>query len=154
MTTSEGPVLRREIRIDASPETVFPFFTDPQKMVQWGGMEADLDPVPGGIYRVNMNGRDVSRGEYVEITPNSRLVFTWGWESDGSNPITPGSTRIEITLEPDGDGTILTLTHTGLPESAIPDHTAGWDHYLGRLAIAGRGDDPGPDSMGSDDMES
>ena len=145
MTTGESTILRRQIRIAARPETVFPFFTDPEKMVRWGGLEAELDPRPGGTYRVNMNGEDVSLGEYVEVTPPSRVVFTWGWVSDGSNPITPGSTRIEISLAADGDGTLLTLTHTGLPESAIPDHTSGWDHYLARLEVAAAGDDPGED---------
>ena len=152
MTSDKRNVIRREIRIAARPETVFPYFTDPSKMVMWGGVGADLDARPGGVYRVDMNGRDVSRGESVEITPYSRVVFTWGWESDGSNPITPGSTRVEISLARDGDGTLLTLTHTGLPQSAIADHTQGWDHYLARLVVVAEGRDPGPDPWATEAM--
>ena len=69
----------REVRIAARPETVFSFFTDRDKMVRWKGTDATLEPWPGGVYRVNVTGRDVARGEYIEVVPNSRVVFTWGW---------------------------------------------------------------------------
>jgi uncharacterized protein YndB with AHSA1/START domain len=42
-------VVDREVRIAARPETVFEFFVDPQKMIQWKGRKADLDPRPGGV---------------------------------------------------------------------------------------------------------
>ena len=82
-----------------TPEVIFGFFTDPAKMVQWKGTEAMLDPRPGGTYRVNVTGREIARGEYLEITPYTRIVFTWGWEE---GPITPGSTTVEVRLIPDG----------------------------------------------------
>ena len=41
-------VVAVEIRIDASPETVFDFFVEPDKMIQWMGRLAELDPWPGG----------------------------------------------------------------------------------------------------------
>jgi hypothetical protein len=63
------------------------------------------------------------------------------------NPIGPGSTRVEITLTPDGTKTLLRLTHSGLPEEdAVAMHTQGWDHYLARLAVGGAGGVPGPDT--------
>ena len=135
-------VYEREIRIAARPEVVFQFFVDPVKMVQWKGMDAMLDPRPGGIYRVNVTGRDIARGEYVEITPPSRIVFTWGWEG---SPIAPGSSTVEILLTADGDGTLLILRHSGLPSQAVPDHAEGWEHFLPRLAVVASGGDPGID---------
>ena len=50
----ETEALEREMRIDADPQTVFEFFTDPAKMVRWKGTTATLDPRPGGVYRVEM----------------------------------------------------------------------------------------------------
>lgn len=139
--------VKREIRVAARPETVFAYFTDPQRMTQWKGIEAQLEPRPGGLYRVNINGRHVAQGRYVEIVPPRRLVLTWGWEGEG-HPIPPGSTTVEITLVPDGDGTIVRLVHSGLPdENARMEHTKGWDHYLGRLTVRASGGDPGPDPM-------
>ena len=37
--------LRHEVRIDAPPEVVFPYFTDPARYVQWMGTRADLEPL-------------------------------------------------------------------------------------------------------------
>lgn len=143
-TTAEDAVVR-EIKIAARPETVFAFFTDPEKVVRWKGMSATLDPRPGGIYRVKVTGGDIARGEYVEIVPHRRIVFTWGWEDEDS-PVPPGSSTVEITLERDGDGTLVRLVHRGLPtETSREQHTVGWEHYLGRLAVAAAGGDAGPD---------
>ena len=113
-------------------------------MLRWKGIEATLDPRPGGLYRVEMNARDVACGQYVELEPHRRVVFTWGWEGEG-HPIPPGSTTVEVSLVPDGEGTIVRLTHRDLPAEARDEHLHGWDHYLTRLAAAAAGDDPGPD---------
>lgn len=59
--------------------------------------------------------------------------------------IPPGSTRVEVTLEPEGDGTLVRLRHFDLPEQAREMHGQGWELYLGRLGIAAAGGDPGPD---------
>jgi len=84
--------------------------------------------------------------DFVEIDPPSRLVYTWGWE--GSDVVPPGSSTVEVTLEPDGDYTIVRLVHRGLPGADKVDlHTKGWEHYLSRLSIAASGGDPGPDSI-------
>lgn len=143
--TSPAQAIEREVRIDASPETVFEFFTDPEKMVRWKGTSATLDPRPGGIYRVEMNPKVVAAGEYVEVDPPNRVVFTFGWEGD-DNPTQPGSSTVEITLTPDGDGTKVRLVHTGLPSPESAErHGEGWDTYMARLEIAAAGGDPGPD---------
>jgi uncharacterized protein YndB with AHSA1/START domain len=137
-------VVEREIRIDARPETVFGFLTDPALMLRWKGLEADLEPRPGGIYRVVVNARSTIRGEYVEVEPPTRVVFTWGFE--GSDDALPaGASTVEVTLTPDGDGTLLRLVHRDLPEPARELHDQGWDHFLERLRAAAAGDDPGPD---------
>jgi uncharacterized protein YndB with AHSA1/START domain len=133
----------REVRIKASPETIFEFFTDPQKMMRWKGVEAELEPAPGGRYRVNVSGKDVVVGEYVEVDPPRRVVFTWGWEGDPNLP--PGTSTVEITLTREGDETLVTLTHRDLPEGALAGQTQGWEHFLPRLAQAAEGRDPGAD---------
>jgi len=137
--------LVREIMMDATPETIWPFLTEPDKHIEWQGTVADIDPRPGGIYRVLVGGQFQSAGEFVEVVPNERIVFTFGWEQEG-HPIPAGSTTIEITLHPEGDKTRVRLVHRGLPDDAISDHTHGWDHYLGRLTTAATGGDPGPDN--------
>jgi len=145
-TTAE--VVHREIRIDAAPSTVFEFLTDPTKMVRWMGTEAVLDPRPGGEYRVNITGHERVSGEVIEIVPDRRLVFTWGWE-DGALPVAPGKSTVEISLEPDGKGTRLRLTHRDLPPGMHTFHRLGWEYALDRLARVAAGQDPGPDPLRS-----
>ena len=139
----------REIQIDASPETVWEFLVDPEKLTRWMGESAELDPQPGGSYRVVVLPTNVASGEFVELDPPRRLVYTWGWEEGGGSEaglVPPGSSTVEIDLEPTATGTTLRLTHRGLPtgESA-KNHGMGWEHYLGRLAVTAAGGDPGPD---------
>ena len=134
-----------EVYIEAKPETVFPFFTDPEKMARWKGQSLTVDPQPGGIYRLVVNEENVARGEYVAIEPPSRVVFTWGWEGEG-HPLPPGSSTVEVTLAAEGEGTRVRLVHSGLPEEMRGQHGEGWAHYLPRLAIAAAGGDAGPDS--------
>lgn len=137
-------VLEVTVHIAAAPETVFPYFTDPSRYVQWMGTSAILEPAPGGCYRVRMRDGVETRGEFVEVDPPHRVVFTWGWTHDEAVP--PGSTRVEVTLREEDGGTRVILRHHGLPDDAQrAHHRRGWDVYLGRLDVRATGGDPGPD---------
>jgi uncharacterized protein YndB with AHSA1/START domain len=136
--------LVREIMIDAEPEIIWPFLTDPERHIEWMGSVVDIDPRPGGVYRVLVGGQNHAAGKYLEVVPMQKVVFTFGWEQDG-HAIPPGSTTIEISLHPEGDKTRVRLVHRGLPDDAVSDHGDGWAHYLGRLAIAAPGGDAGAD---------
>jgi uncharacterized protein YndB with AHSA1/START domain len=142
--TSE-PIVK-EIYIDAPPSVVFQFLTDQKKMIRWMGIRAEIDPRVGGIYRVEPNGRDVIRGEYLEVVADSRVVFTWGFEGGGYK-VPVGSSRVEIDLAPEGKGTRLRLTHRELPPEAREGHDGGWGHYLGRLKTVSEGGEVGRDPM-------
>ena len=71
-------VLEVSVHIQARPETVFPYFTDPARYVLWMGSQAVLEPRPGGVYRVTMSNGVVTSGEFLEVDPPRRLVFSWG----------------------------------------------------------------------------
>ncbi len=130
-------VIERELRIAARPETVFSFWTDPTRMAKWMGRDVRLDPRPGGEFRIDYNGSDIARGTFVEVEAPVRLVLTWGWEAPGdSTP--PGASTVEVTLEPDGDGTLLRLRHSGLSADAVTGHADGWDQFLPGLAEAAK----------------
>jgi uncharacterized protein YndB with AHSA1/START domain len=155
--------IEHAVTIAASPEIVFSYFTDPAKLVQWMGAEATVDPRPGGVFRLVFEptpevaafiaeaagSRDeivtnAVLGEFVEVDPYERIVFTWGYERElFATP--PRSTTVEVSLTPVGKSTQLRLVHRRLPGASVGFHRTGWDHYLPRLAAAASGADPGPD---------
>jgi uncharacterized protein YndB with AHSA1/START domain len=137
--------LVHEIMIDATPETIYGMITDREKHLQWEGTDATIDPRPGGTYEVLIAGQFPSGGEFVELVPHDKVVFTFGWDMP-DNPITPGSTTVEITLHPEGGKTRLRLRHTGLPDDdAVHAHRHGWSYYTERLAAVAAGGQVGPD---------
>jgi uncharacterized protein YndB with AHSA1/START domain len=144
---TEPLIVRRETQIAAPPATVFAFLTDPEKILSWMGAEAETEVHPGGLYLVKgVGGRPtrVARGAFREVVPVHRLAYSFGWEGDEAVP--PGSSLIEIDLIDRDGGTLLRMTHSGLPDAIqCARHNEGWEHYVGRLAMAAAGRNPGAD---------
>jgi uncharacterized protein YndB with AHSA1/START domain len=144
MPTGTAEPLIREIDIDAAPETVFEFFTDPAKLTRWLAVEATLDPRPGGVCHQVHEGagpehrRFSMEGEFVEVDAPKRVVFTWGFSGPDA-VVRPGGSTVEVTLSPIDTGTRVRLVHRGLPAAAVADHSGGWTMMLARLAEAVRG---------------
>jgi uncharacterized protein YndB with AHSA1/START domain len=141
---NESLVVRRETHIAAPCATVFAFLTDPEKILRWMGAEATTEAHPGGLYLVKgIHGRHI-RGAFREVVPVHRLAYSFGWE--GIEAVPPWSSLVEIDLIDQDGGTLLRLTHTGLPDAEqCASHERGWAHYLERLAVAAAGRDPGLD---------
>ena len=144
---TEPLVVRRETYIAAPPATVFAFLTDPEKILSWMGTEATTEAHPDGLYLVKGCGGDrarAARGAFREVVPVHRLAYRFGW--DGSEVVPPGSSLVEIDLIDRDGGTLLRMAHSGLPNAEqCAGHDRGWAHYLGRLAIAATGRNPGID---------
>jgi len=147
MTVMTEPlVVRREIQIAAPRATVFAYLTDPAKLLSWMGSEVETEANAGGLYLVKGVGENAhaARGAFREVVPVHRLAYSFGW--DGNEEVPPGSSLVEIDLLERDGGTLLRMTHSGLPNAAqCANHDKGWAHYLGRLALVACGCDPGPD---------
>ena len=123
-------------RLPAPIDEVFRWWTDPDLLKEWmtpvGTVEADVDLRVGGRLRIVMkgDGRVIEHtGEYLEIDPPRRLVFTWVSPYTGSVP-----SVITVELNDAGDGlTDLRLVHVQLPDEAARWHRGGWDAMLDRL---------------------
>ena len=143
---NEPLVVQREMHIAAPRATVFAFLTDPEKIVSWIGAEATAEAHPGGLYLVKgvREASNVARGTFREVVPVHRLAYSFGWE--GRQEVPPGSSLIEIDLFEQDGGTLLRMTHSGLPNATqCANHNKGWAHYLDRLAVAATGRNPGID---------
>jgi uncharacterized protein YndB with AHSA1/START domain len=118
MTPAGGPLVV-ERHIQAAPETVFGFFADPRRWLQWQGLEAELDPRPGGVFRMNVRGDGWATGRFLEVDPPRRIVFTWGWEIERS-PLPPGTSVVEVELIPQDGGTLIRSPTTTCPSARSP----------------------------------
>ncbi len=128
--------------VEAAPEQVFDCLVLPELMVRWMGERALLQAVAGGRFEVDINGVLI-RGEFIEVNRPRRLVVSWG--QLGNDLLPPGASRVVFELVAERGGTLLTLTHDGLPELEAKKHEIGWPHFLGRMAVVAGGGDPGRD---------
>jgi uncharacterized protein YndB with AHSA1/START domain len=135
-----------ERKTTASPSQVFSYFSNGDRWRSWQGVEAEIDLRVDGAFRVNVTGDGYASGRFIEVVPDRKVVFTWGWERADS-PVPPGSSRVTIELEPLEDGTLIRLTHSDLPPEEVDVHRYGWENYSTRLTHVAMGRDPGPDPM-------
>ena len=144
MTTQRGKKFSLEIKrlIKAPRDRVYAAWTDAAQMKHWFGPEnvqtRDLvaDVRVGGKYRwdlTNSEGEKMSvRGEYRELEPGKKIVFTWQWEDDEDWENHISIVTVEL-FDRDG-GTELRLTHEQLPsEESCDRHIDGWKSVLDRL---------------------
>ena len=123
--------------INASKEELFEAFTSPEIMSKWFFPEDDMSADvtnefrEGGSYELKMhagNGDIYTHvGEYLEIVPNEKLVFTWN-----SNFVQ--NTVVTVTFSETGSGTKITISHNLLPSEEMGEnHRKGWTGCLNRL---------------------
>jgi uncharacterized protein YndB with AHSA1/START domain len=135
----DKPSLTIKRRLDAPPGKVFAAWTDPEKMRRWFGpaevetLLAESDARVGGRYRIVMRSpdgeeHDVS-GVFREVVANEKLVFTWAWRTTPER-----ESLVTVALKPDGDGTLLSLTHEQFFDADARDrHESGWGGTLDKL---------------------
>ena len=135
--------LRIERLIPASPEALFPLWTDPSQLARWwapDGYDArveTLDATPGGRWRIVLTRFDgvtaAMNGVYRIVEPPRRLAFTWAWEDEDGDP--GHETEVMVTFEPTPGGARLVLLHQRFEDSRTRDrHDAGWSSAFHRLA--------------------
>ncbi len=141
----EKPSLSLTRKFSAPPERVWQAWTEPQALIRWFGPDAgkvsraNLDLRVGGRYHIAFNTldgehHDVS-GEYREVQPNRRLVFTWAWKSTPER-----ESLVTLTFRPSGTGTEFTLLHEQFFDAAARDrHEFGWTGSLAKLEQVLRG---------------
>jgi uncharacterized protein YndB with AHSA1/START domain len=137
-------VLRLSRSFAAPRERVFRAFTSPAQLAKWWGPKGftvpacTLDVRVGGAWHTVMRspeGKDhIVSGVYQEITPPERLVFTWGWETEGQRG---HETVVTIELSEIAGGTRLDLVHERFEtEDSCNAHRDGWSSCLDCLEEA------------------
>jgi len=142
-------LVEKQLFIDAPPTYVYELLTQADLLIEWMAPIATVIPERGGLITWTHQGGDTVRGEFVELVPSRRIVFTFGWNREEIE-VAPGTTTVEIDLRPWGTGTDLRLVHRGLDGPMADAHSGGWDNYLARLATLAEGRDLGEDPLASE----
>jgi len=121
---------RGSFELPASTSTVFAHLTSADLLPGWWPDGAETDPVPGGTYHLWWDGPGWHlRGEYLEVEPPSRLVYTWKWSHE-KLPVR----RVEMDLVIAGSGaTRLEIEHDSGTDEERQGYSDGWDFFLGQL---------------------
>lgn len=117
--------LHKDIWINAPVEQVFASFTDQKAMLHWHGKEVELDPRPGGIYRVVFENGTTILGEYKEVETNRRVVYSAKYGEVES--------LISIDFIAENGGTRLILHQQFDPDMDTSSFNEGWDYFLDLL---------------------
>ena len=142
VTPPEGLTLHLEKVVEASPEQVFTACVEPERLAEWWGpagfttSSVELDVREGGRYRITMQPPDGDsfhlRGEFREIDPPRRLVYTFEWEEPDPDD---RETVAELSFLDDAAGTRVVLDQGPFATQARFElHEAGWTETLDRLA--------------------
>jgi len=137
--------------VAAAPERIYAALVDQQALVQWlpptgmtGRFEA-FDPRPGGRYGMTLTyedssifgksggASDVIVGQFVELTPNVRVVQSVVFDSD--DPAFAGTMTMTWELRPADGGTEVVFRADNVPEGiSADDHATGMNASLENLA--------------------
>jgi uncharacterized protein YndB with AHSA1/START domain len=125
--------LERSVLICATRRTVFSYFTDSKRFADWWGEGSSIEGRPGGAMRIRYPNGATASGSVVEMIPDERVVFTFGYDGSGK-PIPPGGSWVTVTLEDRPRGTLLTLRHELADASVRDQHVQGWRYQLALFA--------------------
>ena len=131
----------KEIRfttyIAAKPERVWRAVETQELIRRWLGSRTEYEPGLGGRVRVyDSTGEYMMGGKIVTWEPGRRMAFVW----EQFAPTQHGPTLFTFELQPEGDGTRVTLLHDHfeeVPEQDYLDYKQGWgtgEQQLARIA--------------------
>jgi uncharacterized protein YndB with AHSA1/START domain len=136
----------RELILPASPERVWAALTQPEGLSAWFGQQASVDLRPGGEISFSWDhpdGERLTNGGVIEVVePHRRFVFRWRPDvgPEHAARVAGITTRVEFTLEPHADCTLLRMVESGfaaLPpdlwRTAFDGNDSGWTRELGEL---------------------
>ncbi|OOQ59601.1 SRPBCC family protein [Mucilaginibacter pedocola] len=125
-----------ERTLNAPASKIWEALTDNDKMKQWYFQLESFEPRVG--FEFSFAGQGSKGEKYIHlcritaVEPEKKLSYTWRYQDF------PGNSEVSFELFPDGDKTLVRITHTGLetmpqngPDFAVESFTQGWTHILG-----------------------
>ncbi|MDN5725326.1 MAG: SRPBCC domain-containing protein, partial [Propionibacteriales bacterium] len=129
-------LVETDIWIPVPPEVAFTLVTDPVRLRRWLIIAGTIDVRVGGEVHLVVAPGAHAVGRVTAVEPARRFTYTHGWL--GSDEMPPASTTVEVLLDPEAEGTRITVRHHGLPVG-YEDMADGWSDFLRRLAHTAAG---------------
>ncbi len=115
-------ILRKEIWIKAPIDQVFDCFTKSEAMLTWHGKKVELNPVPGGVYRVVFeNGTEII-GAFKQVIPNERIIYSARYGKVDS--------LIEINFVEEKNGVRIKIKQEFFLDQETSSFDHGWEYFL------------------------
>lgn len=133
--TPDQPI-ETHVWLPIPPDEAFLLVTEPARLRRWLMVAGSIDMRVGGEVHIVVAPGAHAVGRVVEIEPGHRFVYTHGWLGDLDMP--PESTTVEVTLDAEGEGTRVRLSHHGVPP-AQSGMAEGWQDFMHRLARTAEG---------------
>jgi uncharacterized protein YndB with AHSA1/START domain len=124
----------RSIFIQADVDTVFSFFVDPVRWAVWWGAGSTVEPRVGGAILIRHSNGFESTGEVIEIVPRERFVFTYSLQA--TRPVPAEESRVTLRVEPQGTGTLVSVTHQVADADVRDLLPQGWRFHFSLFANA------------------
>ena len=138
MTTQTTSTVKVSRTLRAAPERVFTAWLDPNRARQFlftrpsqVVVRAEIDARVGGscLFVARRDGKDFEHvGEYLEIDPPRRLVFTLCVPA-----VWTDYNRVTVEFKPVEDGCEITITHEGVLSNHLTSINSGWATFLETL---------------------
>jgi len=125
--------------VPAPPERAYQAWVDPDRLAAWWWPHLpdttyEFDARPGGTYRIDSpTARIGVEGTFREVEPPRRLLYTWLWSGGEGEEDVPED-LVEVTFQPDGTGTLVTVRHTSVEDITKGGAKQGWGEVIDRLA--------------------
>jgi uncharacterized protein YndB with AHSA1/START domain len=137
MSNENNPTIQVSKSFDISKEKLYKAWTEPEELKQWWKpMDKQLTKVEneiteGGTVRYQFEDNLQVRGEYKEVTPGEKLVYSWIWEVPEES-LHKGEYLLTVSFKDDGDGgSSLDISQQNIMEEhAVKPHQTGWDEAL------------------------
>jgi uncharacterized protein YndB with AHSA1/START domain len=138
-----GSVILQEVAEPVGRDELFAWFTEPDRLSRWMGVDAAVDLRPGGEFSCTLPGDRHWDGLVVEADPPSRLVVTLGWR-DTTIGLPPGMSLVTWDFYLDARGSRLRMVHDHVPADLLVLHNDTWGRLFARLRNVLLGRAPGP----------
>ncbi len=136
--------LGTEKQFSVPVEQLYQAWITPEDLKQWWHPSenklttVELNVQVGGQFKYEFEAKEgqtslVITGEYKEVIPNQKLVYTWNWDVNNDH-VKKSDHQLTIEFQSAGEGSRIHVTQDNYQNSeSVTPHEEGWEKALNDL---------------------